>query len=247
LHVLEKDFEAAFAACDDNMARVKDNRRAAAVIHNLKGSLYQGQNDLTSAEDQFKKAIQSDPNYLQAYYALARLYLAGNQEDRAIAQFKAGLEKDPDQTMPHMFLGTIYQAKGDTDLAEQHYRQALEINPEFAPAANNIAYLLVARNGDLNEALSMAQKAKQIRPDDPFISDTLGWVYYQKGLYDNAVSELTFALDKLPENATVKYHLGMVYFKMGEKEKARDHLEAALRLDSSFDGAQEAKETLAKL
>ena len=63
----------------------------------------------------------------------------------------------------------------------------------------------------------------------------------------NAIGELADALEKLPTNATVRYHLGMVYYQKGNKEKARQQLEMALNLDSSFDGAQEAKETLARM
>jgi len=61
------------------------------------------------------------------------------------------------------------------------------------------------------------------------------------------VSELSFAAAKLPDNATVRYHLGMSYLKNGEKEKARQELEKALSLDRSFDGSDEAKQALAGL
>ena len=117
----------------------------------------------------------------------------------------------------------------------------------FAPAANNLAYLLADQNRDLNEALRLAGIAKKANPDDPGITDTLGWVYYKRGLYANAVSELSFAAEKLPDNATVRYHLGMSYLNNGEKEKARQELEKALSLDRSFDGSDEAQKALAGL
>jgi tetratricopeptide (TPR) repeat protein len=77
--------------------------------------------------------------------------------------------------------------------------------------------------------------------------DTLGWVYYKKGLYKNAIAELTDCLKQLPDNATVTYHLGMAYYKTGDLEKARAELEKALQLDESFSGAAEARNILAKL
>ena len=135
------------------------------------------------------------------------------QADQAIEQFKKTLEKKPNQTAAHMFLGMIYDSKQDPDLAEKHYRAALDVNPEFAPAANNLAYLLADQNRDLNEALGLANIAKKANPEDPSIADTLGWVYFKRGLYPNAVSELTFAAEKLPDNATVRYHLGMSYLE----------------------------------
>ena len=246
-YTLKKDMNAAFGSCDKQLPKVDDNSRAKAVIHNLKGALYLQQQNTTNAESQFKEAVLTDSNYLPPYYALARLYLAEKQSDRAIEQFNKTLEKNPDQAAAHMFLGMIYDSKRDPENAEKHYRAALDINPEFAPAANNLAYLLADQNRDLNEALGLANIAKKANPEDPSIADTLGWVYYARGLYPNAVSELTFATEKLPDNATVRYHLGMSYLKKGENEKARQELEKALSLDGSFEGSKEAKKALAGL
>jgi tetratricopeptide (TPR) repeat protein len=72
-------------------------------------------------------------------------------------------------------------------------------------------------------------------------------VYYKKGLYDSAISEFTDCLDKMPDNATVIYHLGMTYYKKGDLDNARAELERALSLDDQFDGADEARKVLAEL
>jgi tetratricopeptide (TPR) repeat protein len=77
--------------------------------------------------------------------------------------------------------------------------------------------------------------------------DTLGWVYYKKGLYDNAIAEFTDCLEKMPDNPTVIYHLGMAYYKKGELQNARAELTKALQLDENFTGADEAKRVLAEL
>jgi tetratricopeptide (TPR) repeat protein len=244
-YTIKKDMTAAFSSCDKQLPRVDDNPRAKAVIHNLKGVLYLQQENTTEAENQFKEAVLTDPNYLPPYYALARLYLAEKQSDRAIEQFNKTLEKNPNQTTAQMFLGMIYDSKQDPENAEKHYRAALDVNPDFAPAANNLAYLLADQNRDLNEALGLANIAKKANPEDPSIADTLGWVYFKRGLYPNAIRELTFAAEKLPGNATVRYHLGMSYLKKSDNEKARRELEKALSLDSSFDGSDEAKKALA--
>ena len=246
-YALKKDTAAAFSACDKQLAKVSANPRPTAAIHNLKGLLYREQQDSVNAEKQFKEAVLADSNYLPPYYALARLYLEEKQSDRAIEQFNKTLEKNPGQTAAHMFLGMIYDSKKDSEKAQHHYRAALDVDPGFAPAANNLAYLLADLNGDLNEALKLANIAKKANPDDPSIADTLGWVYYKRGLYPNAVSELSFAAEKLPENATVRYHLGMSHLKNGDKEKARQELEKALSLDSSFEGSAEATNALAGL
>jgi Flp pilus assembly protein TadD len=146
-----------------------------------------------------------------------------------------------------MLLGTIYDMQKKFDLAEKHYRAALEIKPDFAPAANNLAFLLAGQNKDMEEALTLAQKAKELLPDDASIMDTLGWVYYKKGLYDSAISEFRDSMAKLPRNPVVRYHLGLAYLKKGNKAGAREQLSRALELSNSFDGADDARKVLAEL
>jgi tetratricopeptide (TPR) repeat protein len=132
-------------------------------------------------------------------------------------------------------------------MSEKHYRAALDDNPDFASAANNLAYNLADQDKDINEALKFAQLAKEKLPDDPNVMDTLGWVYYKKGLYDSAIGEFTECLEKMPDNPTAIYHLGMAYNKKGDLGKARVELQKALRLDKNFSGAEEAKRVLAGL
>jgi tetratricopeptide (TPR) repeat protein len=184
---------------------------------------------------------------MKAYYALAGLYLSENQQDRAIAQYEALLDVNPKQASAHMLLATIYDLQKRSDLSEKHYRAALDVNPNFIPAANNLAYILADQDKDLNEALNLARLAKEKLPDDPNVMDTLGWVYYKKGLYDSAIGEFTDCLEKMPDNPTVIYHLGMAYYKKGDLENARAELERALKLDKNFTGANEAKRVLAEL
>jgi len=169
------------------------------------------------------------------------------EEDKAIDQYKALLEKNPNQAGPHMLLGTIYDTQKKFDLAETHYRMALDINPDFSPAANNLAYLLATQDKDMNKALSLVQKAKENLPDDPKIMDTLGFIYYKKGLYDSAIAEFTDSLKKISDNAMVRFHLGLTYYKKGDKDRAKKELKKALDQDQKFDGADEARRILSIL
>jgi tetratricopeptide (TPR) repeat protein len=144
-------------------------------------------------------------------------------------------------------IGVIYDSQKKFDLSEKHYRAALEANPRFAPAANNLAYILAEGNRDLNDALKFAQTAKELMPDDPSVMDTLGWVYFQKGLYDSAIGELRGSLAKAPDNPTVIYHLARAYAKKGETDKARAEAERALKLNPTFSDAENARKLLAEL
>jgi tetratricopeptide (TPR) repeat protein len=226
---------------------VKDSPTLLAMIHNFKGDLYLADGEVREAEKSFKMSLNKNPNFLKPYYALGRIYLKENQEDKAIAQYQAILEKNPKQTEPHMLLGTIYDIQKRFDLSEKHYRAALAANPEFAPAANNLAYLLVSQNKNLDEALNFARKAKELLSQDPSVMDTLGFVYYKKGLYDSAIGEFTDSLEKNADNPIVHYHLGLAYYKKGEGERAKIQLQKALGLDQEFDGADNARKILSEL
>jgi tetratricopeptide (TPR) repeat protein len=146
-----------------------------------------------------------------------------------------------------MLLGIIYDTQKRYDKSEAHYRSALEVSPEFAAAANNLAFILADQDKDIDEALRLARMAKEKLPDSPYVMDTLGWVYYKKGLYGLAIGEFADCLAQIPENPAVTYHLGMAYYKNGDAQKARVELEKALGLDENFNGAEEARQVLAGL
>ena len=114
-------------------------------------------------------------------------------------------------------------------------------------AANNLAFIYAERGINLDVALQLATSAKQRMPNDPSVDDTIGWIYYKKDLPSLAVRPLESALKQLPNNAELLVHLGLTYAKLGEKEKARQTLERALKLDPRVVGGQEAKRVLASV
>ena len=92
-----------------------------------------------------------------------------------------------------------------------------------------------------------AQTAKEVAPDEPHISDTLGWILYQRGgVYQRALSLLRESAAKLPGNAEIQYHLGMAAVKVGGTEAARIALARAAKSPEQFVGKDEVKEQLAE-
>jgi len=89
-------------------------------------------------------------------------------------------------------------------------------------------------------------------PDSPDAADTLGWVYYQKGAYQSAVSLLQEALRlqekiKAPDNPDLHYHLALAYQKTNQPLLARQHFERVLKIDPSYSEASEIKKQLGSL
>ena len=109
------------------------------------------------------------------------------------------------------------------------------MNPEFAPAANNLAWMIAEEEGgDLGEAMRLALVAKEQYPEDPYIADTLGWVHYKRQSYSLALTQFVQAANDLPDNMTVQYHLALALKAEGEIDKARETLTAVLASGSEF-------------
>ena len=89
--------------------------------------------------------------------------------------------------------------------------------------------------------------AKEIAPDQPMVADTLGWALYRKGMYRSAVVHLEDAVSKSDHNPMTRYHLAMAYLKAGDRDRGRQALEAALRMDPKTAEAKMALETLREL
>ena len=146
-----------------------------------------------------------------------------------------------------MLSGQLNQKKGDSAKAGEAYEKLLELNPTFAAAANNLALLYAERTETLEKALELAETARNAAPEEPLIADTLGWVLYKRGTYQRALSLLKESVSKLPDNAELQYHLGMIYYKLDEKEAAWLTLNRALELSGNFPGIEEAREVLEEL
>ena len=121
------------------------------------------------------------------------------------------------------------------------------LTPKTPHALNNRAANLSDHGGNLDEPLKYAQTAREGAPEDPNVGDTLGWIYYKKGLFDSAYPLISEAAQKLEKNPAVRYHYGMVLLQKGKKKEAVSELKAALALSVDFPGAEEAKKTLASL
>jgi Tfp pilus assembly protein PilF len=198
-----------------------------------------------AAQAEFEQAIQLDPSQFQAHLQLARVYQEKGQTNAAIAQYETALSLQPKSASLLSVIGSLHDATGNLDAARKYYEQALAIDPSLAVPANNLAFLYVKQGGNLDVALGLAQKAKQLMPELNSITDTLGWVLYKKGDYAGALPLFHECVEKEPNSPEYHYHLGLVLAAVGQKEKAKGQLESALRLRLEGQDAELAKQVLA--
>ena len=215
----------AFAEKQPNIALDRVHKQIALVpksgaLQYLLGEVYLARREMDQAETAYLKAVELEPRLMGAYVQLGNLYAAQGKDDQALAKLNEALKVNPKNVVALMLSGVIYGRKGDIAKAQEAYEKALELNPRFAPAANNLAWLYSEYGGDKEKALQLAQKAKGLAPDDPRISDTLGWILYKRGVYKRALSLLKESADKLPENEEVQQHLRMAALKAGDEGTA---------------------------
>nr|WP_236888509.1 tetratricopeptide repeat protein [Desulfoluna limicola] len=244
-YVLQHEPRKALALCDEQLAAV-DTPADVSRVYGVMGRLYVTTGDLDNAEEAYREAIATNPDVTRPYYGLAEVYQRRGEMDRVLAQFQLAAEKNKHDPLPHVIMGIMNESKGDVESSKVCYRNALAIRKDNVAAANNLAYILAEQNHEIDEALELAREAKSNASDDPSIMDTLGLVYYRKGLYDSAISEFKDSLEKLPENPVVNYHLGLALHASGNIEKARASLVKALQLNPDFKGADEARGILAQ-
>jgi len=211
----------------------------------LLGELYVRNKQPGEALDAFLKAQQLDPENPQPYLLRARLLRQTKQTDVAIEEYNTLLQQQPDSIAGNMGMATIYDSRGEHQKAKEIYARILELKPDFPAAANNLAWLMASEeNGDLGEALRLAMQAKQALPDQPHISDTLGWVHYKRKSYSLAVSQFQVALEKRPDDPVILYHLALAQYGNGEKEAAIGTMEKAVGSGAEFAERGEASELL---
>ncbi|WNM64036.1 tetratricopeptide repeat protein [Candidatus Nitrospira neomarina] len=216
-------------------------------FYNLLGRLWMQAKQIDQAEKAFKQALDLNDQLQDSYMNLAELYHRMNRVDEAVMEYERLLDKNPKAAFAHMILGIMAEQRNEVEKAQRYYRKTLEISPKFAPAANNLAWLMAENGGNLDEALAHAEDAFSQQGGNPHIADTLGWIYYKKNAHIKAVSLLGEAVEKLPENPVVRYHLGMALLKKGEPNNAKKTLEFALKMSPTFPGAEEARTTLESL
>lgn len=119
------------------------------------------------------------------------------------------------------------------------YEEALRIEPDNHLILNNYAYSLADRNVKLPRALTMAQKAVEAQPENQSYLDTMGWVYYRMDRYDEAETYVKKAIDLGNANAVLYEHLGDIYAKMHETQKAIEQWNIALQLDEQNEALRE--------
>ena len=235
--------EAAFRSLQEHAARYPKS----APVQQYLGVLSVASGKRAEARAAFEAAKAANPNSAEADLSLAQLDLMENKTGEARKSLSALLAKDSGNNAARMLMAGLEVGSGNPGAAIEQYRKVVEKDAHNTKALNDLAYLLADSAKQPDEALKYAQQAKELAPNDAAVDDTLGWVYYCKGLYSMAVQplETATAVGK-PPSALRKYHLAMTYLKIGDRRRGADVLNQALKMDSTLPEAVTAQRMLAE-
>jgi tetratricopeptide (TPR) repeat protein len=243
LDIASKNYAAGHRRVDE----VLQKQPSSAVGYYLRGKLYLSEKKFDLAQTAVLKAIDLDPNLSSAYDLLVPTFLRANNPSEALNQMNAVLAKKPDDLPALLVTGMIYSQMKEFNKARDAYEKVIAANPTLVLALNNLAYICAEKLNDLKRASELAQKARSIAPTNPSVLDTLGWITYKQGNYQQAADLLSQSAAKSPDNAEIQFHFGMAEYMMGRTDLARAALEKAVGSATDFDGKDEARRRLASL
>lgn len=194
----------------------------AVVLHDDKRS----QEAITTIE----KALDNQKDNLELYNFLAFLYEETGNFDKAEDVLKKALSFDESNTKLHYRLGVVYDKAGNKQESINSMKKVIELEPTNANALNYLGYTYADMGTDLDEAERLINEALRYKPDDGYILDSLGWVYYQRGEYEKANEYLTRAGSKIVNDPTIFEHLGDINDKLKNIEKASGYYKKSLEL-----------------
>jgi predicted Zn-dependent protease len=144
---------------------------------------------------------------------------------------------------PAMILASLDTDAGDLAAAESLYRKAIKLDPHLPDALNNLAYILLERGGDLNEAKDLASRAVAAQPNTAAFHDTLARIDEKLDQREQSLAEFQEALRLEPDNLAAHIGLTRVLSADGHRDKAQQELQ---RIDSQLKGTPPANESTRK-
>ncbi|MEX0351328.1 MAG: tetratricopeptide repeat protein [Paracoccaceae bacterium] len=226
-HLESGDVDGALALAEKISSDNPDNLSYVLVL----ASVQAGAGQLDPAEANFRRVLEARPEALEGWVGLIRVLDAQNQEEAVQSALKDAQTALPESLDLLWIQAGFLEEAGDFEGAIALYEQLYEQENDSLVVANNLASLISTyrtSDEDLNRAYEIARR---LRGSDfaPF-QDTYGWIAYRRGQYDDALDHLEPAVQGLPDNALVHYHLGMTYLALERSSDALERLRQAVEL-----------------
>ena len=190
--------------------------------------------DTEEAVAELEGLAESRPDRFEPLFRLGNMLRAKERFADAAAAYDRAIERVAEPRREHWtmfyFRGIARERTESWARAEADFLQALELEPEQPFVMNYLAYSWIEKKLHLDRAKGMLVRAVELRPDDGYIVDSLGWVYFRLGEYRKGVTFLERAVELRPQDPVINDHLGDAYWRVGRRQEARFQWRRALSL-----------------
>ncbi len=213
----EKAVEAFDAISPDSPLKNNAEIQIAANLDNLKRT--------DEAIERLQGFIERAPDNYDAYVTLGNIQRVHEKWADAAGNYTKALGLSDKSNSRYWtllyFRGIAYERNKEWAKAEPDFLAALELQPEQPAVLNYLGYSWIEKGLYLDKAIGMVRKAVELRPNDGYIVDSLGWAHYQLGEFEEAVKHLERAVELRPEDPVINDHLGDAYWRVGRRLEAK--------------------------
>ena len=196
-------------------------------------------NRLEEAEQNYRRAVELFPEAARMHYFLGSVLQQQRKNDEALPVLEKTLKLDPKNVDAMSALAMIYDNRKVYSKSDSLYQEAIKLDPEDPLILNNYSYSLSVRDLKLESAKKMSMKAVAADSTNGAYLDTLGWIYFKLGNYEEALKYVTRAVEVRDSSAEVWEHLGDIYEKLNDLEAAKRNWKKALELEADRTWLQE--------
>jgi len=225
-----KNYEAAIRTYD----RIPEGTALQQAIDIRKAQNLNLLERVDEAKSLLEKQVALDPTDTKALDALGTMMRGHKRYEEAIGYYSkviAQIKKPEPKHWPYYYArGTSYERIKKWPLAEADLQKALQLSPNQSLVLNYLGYSWVDQGVNLKRGLKLIERAVQLKPDDGYIVDSLGWAHFRLGNYKQAVKYLERAVELRPEDPTLNDHLGDAYWRVGRQREAHFQWRQALTL-----------------
>jgi len=188
------------------------------------------QNKLGEAKNLLQSHIKSAENRnAEMYVMLAAIHQLEGRDEQGKKALLQGLEVFPNDENLLYEYGLLLEDSGEHSAALAIMEKIIAIKPDNAAALNFVGFSWADKKVNLDQALEYIQRAIELKPDNGYIRDSLGWVYFRLGKIDLAIKELETAVQLSPEDPAILEHLADVYLEKGRVKDALRTYKKALK------------------
>ena len=246
------ELDLAAGRSDEALARIDATARAGPLsppLVLLRAQILAAAGDWKRAEEEARRAFAASPELPAGVELLTRIYRAQHRLEEAIASLQETEQIGALPVSGLLLLARLHDAVGHRATAKELYEKVLAARSDLPTAKSRLAGLLADEGNDLDRALALATEARKAEPEQAESADTLGTVYFKKGLFAPALQQFQFAVeasghasqDLQVERPVYHHHLGLALKALGRDDEAAVAFTRALQLDANFENADEAR------